>query len=265
MIQLTPALQLSPADDAALRSLQQQVDAAATYPDQVALAASKWASKQKDLFQRVRDELAKSCPGARRCNYCEDSAADEIEHIRPKSWFPDQTFQPDNYLFSCGPCNSPKGNAYAVVTAAGQLDEAVRTRRGPVVPPPVGQEALLHPRYDNALDYLVLDLTNTFHFRPRQGLSTVDYLRADYTIRVLGLNKRDLLPEAREEAFKDFSGRLANYHLASRAGATPAELAQQQAEVLKKQHISVWREMQRQASAPWLQPLFALVPGADQW
>lgn len=217
------------------------------------------------MFQRVRDQLELLCPGARRCGYCEDSLADEIEHIRPKSWFPDQAFQPENYLFACGPCNGPKNNDYGVVLPTGQLVEARRDKLTGLVLPPAGQEALLHPRYDNPFDFLELDLINTFYFLPRLNLNTVDTARAEYTRRVLRLNTKDPLPRARREAYRDFAGRLHTYCLAERAGATPAELTQQREELLKKQHISVWREMQRQAATPLLHKLFSLVPGADQW
>lgn len=265
MIRLIHPLALTATDITTLQAIQAQVDAATDYAAQVALADAKWKTKNQALFQRVRDQLETLSPGARRCGYCEDSLADEIEHIRRKSWFPGQAFQPDNYLFACGPCNSPKGNAYGVVSATGQLTEAMRGAQAAVLPPPGGQEALLHPRYDDPMAFMTLDLTNTFHFRPHQGLDAVGQARANYTIRVLRLNIKDPLPSARGEAFKDFAGRLATYYLAAKNGATATELNQQKVELLKKQHITVWREMQRQAATPLLRQLFLLVPGADQW
>lgn len=265
MIHLTQPLNLTAADIAALQALQAQVDATPGYAAQVVLAAERWATKNRALFQRVRDQLELLSPGARRCGYCEDSLADEIEHVRPKSWFPGQAFQPENYLFACGPCNGPKSNDYAVVLPTGKLEEAQRDQHTGIVPPPAGQEALLHPRHDNPFDFLELDLNNTFYFLPRLNLNKVDAARAEYTRHILRLNTKDPLPRARREAFRDFIGRMHTYCHADRDGATITELAQQRGELLKKQHISVWREMQRQAATPLLHKLFSLVPGANRW
>jgi len=226
MIQLVQPLTLTASDVKALQDLQAEVDAAADYAAQVLLADKKWNAKNQPLFQRVRDKLEVLSPGARRCGYCEDSLADEIEHIRPKNWFPNQAFNPDNYLFACGPCNSPKGNAYAVVSPTGQLAEAIRTAKTGILPPPAGQEALLHPRYDNPQAFLALDLANTFYFKPQAGLSAADQARANYTIKVLRLNYKDPLVRARREAFKDFVARLKAYYLAEKEGVTNAELKQ---------------------------------------
>lgn len=264
MRHLTQSLALNPADAIALQKLQSQVDAAADYAAQVALAQRKWEAKNNALFGRIRLQLQRLNAGAQRCGYCEDSLGDEIEHIRPKNWFPDQVFRPENLLAACGPCNSPKGDAYAVVLPAGQVVAAVRNAQTGVQPPPAGQEAFLNPRYDDPADFLAIDLTGTFRIRPRLGLDIVGKARAEYTIRVLRLDMKDVLDDARKEAFQDFASRLKAYFLAEKQGATPLALAQMQAELLKKQHISVWREMQRQSKTALL-PLFSLVPGADRW
>ena len=264
MIRLTTSLSLSTEDTDDLQRRQMAVTSCGDYAAQVALADKHWAGKPSALFKRVRKALAQVCPGAQRCCYCEDSCADEIEHIRPKNWFPDQVFDPENYLFACGPCNSPKGNAYAIVDARGQLIEAKRGKGVAVCAPPAGQEALLHPRLDDPAEYFFLDLENTFLFKPRRVLDSVRRKRAEYTLDVLRLNK-DVLTEGRREAFGDFLGRLESYGRAFRKGASADQLQRRRQEVLKKQHITVWREMQRQAHTPLLKPLFALVPGAEKW
>jgi uncharacterized protein (TIGR02646 family) len=268
MIRLIKPLTLSLADQQALQAIQLDVNKGVDYETQVKLADQRWSSKPNTLFQRVRAALEDTCPGARRCGYCEDSLADEIEHVRPKNWFPEQAFDPDNYLFACGPCNGPKSNAYAVVDISGVLTEVKRQKNSPILPPPVGQEALIHPRFDDPADFFFLDLTNTFEFRPKRALGAIETSRADYTIRILRINK-DALVKARKEAFNDFAARLVNYHRAlerSEPATVATVLDRLRNELLRKQHITVWREMQRQSSVlPFLNPLFALVPGAEEW
>ncbi|OKL42067.1 HNH endonuclease family protein [Pontibacter flavimaris] len=265
MIHLKIPLVLGEEDQTALQALQQKIDEEANYGMQVSRADKLWESKPKALFQRVRSALEENCPGARRCNYCEDSLADEIEHIRPKSWFPDQAFDPANYLFACGPCNGPKNSAYAVVDANGKLTHAIRDRQSPVTLPPAGQEALLHPRMEDPLAYLSLDLSNTFRYEPIPTLNPVQEARAIYTRDILKINK-DPLCVAREEAFQDFAARLKSYYLATREQEPESALLRYRNELLKKQHISVWREMQRQSALlPNLRKLFELVPNALHW
>ena len=265
MIHLTIPLPLSLADRQELQGLQQAVNNQLSYPEKVVFANQRWNSKPTQLFERVRTALEVTCIGARRCSYCEDSMGDEIEHIRPKSWFPEQTFEPTNYLLACGPCNSPKGNQYATVDNAGLLTIAIRLKNNPVLPPPIGQDAMLNPWIDNAADFYFLDLSNTFEFKPKQGLSNQQYTRAAYTLKILKINK-DPLTNARKAAFKDFSGRLKEYYFALKNGESQSVLSLIRNELLLKQHITVWREMQKQSTQhPSLQRLFALVPGADKW
>ncbi|MBB6609691.1 aminoglycoside phosphotransferase [Pontibacter sp. Tf4] len=265
MIYLTAPLALEVADQQALQAIQQQVNNEIDYSTRVSQANQRWKTKPVALFQRVRTALESTCPGARRCGYCEDSLADEIEHIRPKSWFPELSFDPNNYLFACGPCNGPKNNSYAVVDATGVLTEAIRSIHQAVEPPPAGKEALLHPRHDNAIDYFFLDLENTFQFKPHLTLDTQQKVRAEYTLKVLRINK-DPLCVARKEAFYDFVSRMKSYYLAMKSDESLNNLTRYRSELLQKQHISVWREMQRQSiSLPFLRELFALVPTAISW
>ncbi len=92
--------------------------------------------------------------------YCEDNEADEIEHLWPKSLYPDRTFRWDNHFFVCGPCNGPKNNHFPVLSAqTGCIVDVSRRRGAPVVPPEPGRMMLLDPRRDDPLRFLVLDLT----------------------------------------------------------------------------------------------------------
>ncbi|WP_143080360.1 hypothetical protein [Hymenobacter arizonensis] len=89
--------------------------------------------------------------------------------------------------------------------------------------------------------------------------------RALYTLQVLNTNKDPLL-KARKGAFHDFAGRLKSYYLACQNNVSLPHLHLMRDELLRKQHITVWREMQRQSTSLSLPtPLFQLVPGAESW
>ncbi len=107
-----------PAEAAArLRGYQGEVDAEPTYPKQVAAADTLFSSRNRcsnRTFKVVRAKLFEMCGGVRRCGYCEDSMADEVEHIWPKSLYPERVFSWQNYLYACGPCNGPKNNDFKV-------------------------------------------------------------------------------------------------------------------------------------------------------
>ncbi len=197
-----PPLVLPTAARQTLQTYQREVDGEPTYFHRVEAADRLFKSRNNlsnRTFRVVRSKLHEMCSGARRCCYCEDSCADEIEHVRPKSLYPERVFVWENYLYACGPCNGPKNNRYAVF---------------------VGKRKRLVPRSENPLDYMELDLLETFRFVPTAEEGTVDYLRADYTIKVLRLNDRDVLPEARRCAFGSYRARLHEYRSRKHAGTS---------------------------------------------
>jgi 5-methylcytosine-specific restriction endonuclease McrA len=105
---------------ATLEEYQKAVDATGDYSARVAAAKehfSKYNTKANTTFATVRVTLNRMCSGARRCCYCEDSMADEVEHIAPKDLFPELVFSWNNYLYACGPCNGPKNNRFAIILA----------------------------------------------------------------------------------------------------------------------------------------------------
>jgi uncharacterized protein (TIGR02646 family) len=206
------------------------------------------------------------CSGARRCCYCEDSCADEVEHVRPKSLYPEQVFVWENYLYACGPCNGPKNNQYAVLTAKNNaLIRIVRDKDNPVKPPP-GFHVFIDPRSEDPLKYMELDLQDTFRFVPTAEEGTTDHIRATYTIDVLRLNTRDILPEARRCAFGSYRARLQEYRTKKRAETSSGELKALVRGIQKMPHPTVWAEMKRQHSLyDELASLFRDVPEALDW
>lgn len=245
-----------------LVELQALVDGEADYPTRVSKAVELWDKKagqvrRKQAFLSVRQALGKISYGIARCAYCEDSGADEIEHLFPKSLFPELTFKWSNYAFACGPCNGPKGNRFAVIKQDGTIDEFVRKRGDPIVAPRAGTPGLVNPRAEDPMTVLELDLGGqavdgtdlppTFRFEPAFGLNKVQEARAKFTIDVLGLN-RELILRSRKSAFASFRARLLEYVDMKEDGATTEELDEFRLGLLEMPHLTVFEEMRRQRS-----------------
>lgn len=264
---------------AVLVGLQSVVNQELVYTAKVDAAKKAWDNKlstksKQEAFQAVRKTLALMCVGSIRCAYCEDSLADEIEHIKPKSFFPERTFDWQNYLFACGPCNGPKGNRYGVTTAIG-IEETVRKRNAVILPPPIGQSALIDPRQEDPLNFLELDLggvtdtgeeiAGTFEFLPSENATEIEQARAEFSIDVLGLN-REVMRVARENAFGGFRARLREYVAEKKRGANQDRLDQLRDDLLSTPHLTVYAEMRRQKQyLPAIADLFELAPEAEAW
>ncbi|HIF9467387.1 TPA: HNH endonuclease [Photobacterium damselae] len=227
-----------------LATKQGLINSEATYKAKVNRGKSLWKSKSALQFKRIREKLETLCVGKRRCNYCEDSVADEVEHIKPKDLYPSLVFAWDNYLFACGNCNRPKSNLFAIFNGSNVM-EISRKRGDPVVPPPSGADVFLNPRIEDPLDYMVLDFI-TMNFIPKPGISSTDKLRAKYTIDTLCLNSRDFLVAARKEAYNTYTDSLKVYVSEKGNNATVQSLAKRKLEIESRQHPTVWAEIKRQ-------------------
>lgn len=254
----------------ALAEYQRDVDAGLSYADRVGLARRLFGSRndrRNPTFAAVRSALRSLCRGPGRCMYCEDSAADEIEHFYPKSLYPEHTFVWANYLYSCGPCNGPKGQFFAVFSAAtGRIVEVARPPGADVLPPEKGDPLYIDPRREDPMEYLRLDLRGTFRFRPVGVPDTRAYERAQYTIMKLRLNDRDDLCEMRADAYENYANVLEVYVHGKQAGLTETDLAPKIAKILRAPHPTVWFEMKRQRDHhPRLRDLFTAAPEALEW
>ncbi|MCU1273500.1 MAG: hypothetical protein JWO48_931 [Bryobacterales bacterium] len=266
MIQFEPR-ELPPQVSAALASYQAEIDAEIDYSARVDLAAKRFRQqnrKQNPIFQEVRRTLSGMCAGARRCMYCEDSAADEVEHHRPKDLYPEFVFAWDNYLYACGPCNVVKRNRFAVFGDQDDLFDVARKRGAPIAPPVAGSVVLLHPRFEDPLAHMTLDIRgDTLLFVPTASHGSVSYSRAAYTIKLLGLNTRDYLPVARREAYGHYKAALTEYVHRRDDGDSVSALNRIIETVRHMHHPTVWHEMRRQHSfIPELLQLFNQVPDA---
>ena len=250
-----------------LSRYQARVDSVRLYAERVEKGKTLFASynrKNNRVFRVVRERLATMCAGARRCGYCEDSAADEVEHIRPKDLYPEAVFVWENYLLACDPCNGGKNNRFSVIRG-GRLIDVTRRRNDPVHRPQSGSPAPINPRCEDPLEFLDLEIVETFRFLPRENLPTADEVRACHTIKVLDLN-RDVLVAARHEAYGAYRARLYEYRGLRDEGAGEAELGRLQEAIRTSAHPTVWREMQRRyALIDDLYTLFGDVPEALDW
>jgi hypothetical protein len=269
MIQI-PSRELPSDVSRTLRRYQAAVDAEPDFAKRVELAAVEFRQRNRETnlaFRRVRSTLTSMCDGSKRCMYCEDSAADEVEHHRPKDLYPEQVFVWENYLYACGPCNGPKSSRFAVFSSGGSMVEVTRKRKQPLKPPVMGDPVLLHPRTENPLEYMMLDiLGGTFLFVPAAPEPSQEFDRAWYTIDLLRLNRRDHLPVARREAYGSYKSRLAEYVHQRDAGASRSALGLMIGAIGRMQHPTVWSEMVRQSDLiPELEQLFIRAPEALTW
>jgi uncharacterized protein (TIGR02646 family) len=247
---------------------QNEINAIPAYSAQIVAAKERFSLRNRasnPTFRAVRETLRSMCQGAKRCGYCEDSVGDEVEHVKPKDWYPSLGFVWENYLFACGPCNSPKGANYAIIIASGALQRLNRGD-GPITPPPLGDPALIDPRTEDPFTLLELDIQNTFYFLPRYGASPRNVLRAEYTIELLRLNSRDHLVEARGNAFDSFKARLVEYNERKSTGSTELELRPLVQSLKRMPHQSVWKQMQRSwAGMNSIRSLFVTSPESLNW
>ena len=212
MIRL-PDVSLPVGAQAWLAELQRTVDDGPTYEQQVAEGMRLFKLRRSSpAFQPILDSLKQMCSGPRRCCYCEDSQATDVEHIWPKDFYPDLVFVWENYLLSCTRCNRPKSNICDVHLRPGGIRLAVP----PFVKqhkrhPPAGDALLINPRTEDPSEFMMLEMHDTFHLQPHPLADLRQRERAEHTISLLKLNEEDVLPQARRNAYDGYRDRLRRY------------------------------------------------------
>lgn len=265
-----PVTHLPPGTATLLESYQTGIDELPGYPERVAAAKEQFSRRNKpedEVFSVVRSTLRRMCGGTVRCMYCEDSAADEVEHLRPKALYPEQVFVWENYLYACGPCNGPKNSRFRVFSSSTGLSvDVTRPRGAPVIPPEPGDPLLIDPRAENPMEFLVLDLRGTFLFQELHPKGTREHERAKYTIDVLHLNDREGLRVARENAYQSYCSLLHRYVLMREAQREQPSLDRVTIAIRRSGHAVVWSEMKRQRGTNAdLRALFSAAPEALDW
>jgi uncharacterized protein (TIGR02646 family) len=206
MIQLASKA-LSATTQKTLEELQKEVDGQATFLDKAEKAQTLWDSKGgvkgKNAFKEIVTELEGMCVYVGVCNYCEQSEANDVEHIYPKSFFPRHAFVWTNYLLACKQCNSAyKLDKCFVIDTHHNLIEVLRKKE-----PPFNTVAFINPRTEDPNKFMILELLS-FKFILLPGLNAVDTHKANSTLDILQLNHRDTLIQARKSAAMYFYQRM---------------------------------------------------------
>jgi uncharacterized protein (TIGR02646 family) len=262
--------------------------------ERAAHAQLMWDSKRsanagKEAFSKIKEALVSMCVSTELCNYCEHNEATDVEHIYPKSFFPERTFQWSNYLLACKQCNTEyKLDKFYVFTHA-QSANSIQLKRKEL--PLSTDAAFIDPRLEDPMRYLFLDIKErTFHFIPHPELTDPrDIAKAERTLTVLQIGKRSALTYAREAALIFYQQQLDQYRKVQAAASWEdlEELVRDphiltlsngfiierqlmldniKRSILEHQHPTVWREMQRQhLSLNNARKLFTAVPEALGW
>lgn len=250
-----------------LNSYQSEIDAVPNFEDRVKKAAALWNSKSRretPVFVAVRERLAEMCYGNSACAYCEDSLSHEIEHIKPKTFYPESTFVWANYLMACGRCNRAKLDKWAVYPESTGPYVELR-RNSPRVPPISGEPVFLDPKGFDPLQHIRLDISGTFRFIPLQPTGTRSNERARYTIRILALNDQALV-ERRRGAYGHFILILEKCAARQERDQPECHDHSQPPAFGAVGYPFVWEEMKRSRDRMTeLQDLFARVPQALEW
>ena len=201
-----------------LNSIQKQIAGEVTFEAQVKKAVSKWDSKVsgegKEAFKDIKDTLLGMCVGVEICVYCEQNEATDIEHIFPKKLYPEKAFFWSNYVLACAKCNTHhKSDKFKIFNPADSTTEIdITPPRRTYVKPPNDAALFINQRLEDPMDYFELDLVNQqFIFVEKHVAGTKEYLKANYTKELLGLNKRAALIANRRNAAKFYISRLEKY------------------------------------------------------
>jgi hypothetical protein len=265
-----PSSNLPPNARRRLREYQRKINALTDYEERVREAKRVWPlrnRRENRTFAAIRETLAGMCHGRRRCAYCEDSCADEVEHICPKDLYPEYVFVWENYLYACGICNVEKRNDFAVFPSADtQWADVKRQPQDLIVPPTAGEPVLINPRQEDPLTFLILDIRATFTFYPLGKSGSREFARARYTIDTLALNSRPVLIESRRDSYVGFRSRLVEYVEWRKENRSEHEIRELVSSLKNCPHQSVWEEMKRQHKLiPELEHLFQQAPEALHW
>ncbi len=193
MLQLASNQNLSDETVKKLADLQSLIDKKTSFTAKAKKAKSLWKSKPKKEFSEVKEKLLKLCVSVEICNYCEQNEANDIEHIDPKSFFPESTFKWENYLLACKQCNSAyKLDKCFVLDGIGNLHLTTRGQE-----PSFKINALINARTENPCDFMILNMQD-FTFEILDDLTTNNLHKAEKTIQILALNERATLKHGRK-------------------------------------------------------------------
>jgi len=272
--------------------LQGLVNAETSFQQKKEKAKALWQNKEEEPFTKIKTLLIEMCVGVEICNYCEGNEANDIEHIYPKSFFPEFAFTWENYLLACKQCNTGyKLDKCYVMDSDGKVYETERGKE-----PLHKHIALVNPRIENPHNFFWLN-TSDWKFEVKEDLSIWDNQKAEKTLVILGLNARQYLIEARKTAYNEYYNIMDRLRRIKKArnfdeikdalnpeqdsilmslgfdNNTPINEIQDEIEksvrdsIKRYRHPSVWKAIQTIESriSPKWKNIFACVPAALHW
>lgn len=131
------------------------------------LANTVWEqARRTKSMESVYKQLVLMAGRRERCMYCQDSRGVDIEHMWPKTTYPERTFLWENLILVCSGCNRNKGTRFALDANASPM--------------------LIDPTNDDPWDHLF--------YESRTGIVTAKFLltgqpdpRGDYTVKLSNL------------------------------------------------------------------------------
>lgn len=241
-----PQCILAEPDKEDLATRQAEIDGHPSFEERVQFAKVRFDAKPKALFSRIRTSLASALGDLVRCGYCEDSCADEVEHVWPKNFFPGRTFDAANYLFVCGICNPAKNDKFCVRHNGAWVDLPAHRKALGFVAPPSSDSRFIDPLTELPFQLLWLDIVGgTLMFVPLHDPDTLEHDRAQFTINTLRLN-REVLVEMRKDAYAGFCDRIYRYVECKRNGDDEVALGRRLFDLRRTPHQTVRLEMGRQ-------------------
>jgi uncharacterized protein (TIGR02646 family) len=199
--------ELTQAEQNILIDLQSKVNVVPSFIKKANKARTLWKTKGnvagRRTFEKIKVILEEMCVGVKACNYCEGNEANDIEHIYPKSFFPEYAFIWSNYLLACKQCNS----AYKLdlCFVLDQTGNVYATTRGSE--PPHKALAFINPRLENPDNFFWLNM-KIWKFEIHDGLSLENHNKAKKTLEILALNERDYLIAGRSAAAQEYFDKM---------------------------------------------------------
>lgn len=262
-----------------LRALQQEIDSLPE-KERAAKAKALWGSRtNNEAFETIYNVLKGMCVGKAKCNYCEHNEAADIEHVAPKSLFPDLAFVWTNYILACPKCNSRhKSNKMYVFDPEGSATSVLAEVANDGSLPKSKDLAFIHPRTDDPMQLMRLNIweegkIGDFFFGPCYPFGTREHIKAKNTADILDMEDGERsLHYDRFNAFQSFKSILAQYAAVIRATSflelkeatrgypqlderQPLENEKQKVlqflkdSIQDSYHPTVWQEMIRQRAA----------------
>ena len=142
-------------------------------------------ARKAKWFEPVLNALRTMAGTGERCMFCSGSESSSVEHFRPKSVFPSEAMNWENFLWVCSICNTSKGDRFPPNTEVG--------------------ESLIDPTRDDVWAFFFIDEFGNLSARWRRDIDDQDP-RAVNTIRLLLLD-RYALQQSRQMRVEDLKKR----------------------------------------------------------